>query len=542
MRVKESGNLLKPAGMPGSPRMGKQPPVSGIIRTRPRSFSLIMNTHPPVDVTFDPATSAEWRALTELGQRMVEDMMVALQSLPNTPAWRPIPEHIRNAIHEPVPHVGIGPEAVYAQFVERVLPYPSGNWHPRFFGWVQGNGTPLAMLADMLAAGFNPHLRGFNQAPADVEQVVIHWLAELMGLPGASGLFVTGGSMANTNAVAVARHAAAKARGYSVRTEGIQAWPGEPLRKPLVFYGSVETHGWAQKAAEWLGLGRRAFRQVPVDRDYRIDVDALNSMIAADRLAGLDPFGVIGNAGTVNTGATDDLSALAAVCKRESLWFHVDGAFGALVVLSDALRPMVRGLELADSLAFDLHKWGSMPFDCACALVRDGAMHHEAFQSAPAYLTNTTRGVSADRITFADLGIDLTRNFKALKVWMQFKADGVDKFARIIEQNVAQVRYLVARVEAHAELELLAPAPLNIACLRYCAAGLSSAELDALNQELLLRLQERGIAVPSSTRLAGRFAIRVAHVNHRTQQRDIDMMVDAIVAIGRELLLERGTP
>lgn len=511
---------------------------SGIIRTHARSFSSTMTTNPSSFVSFDPSTAAEWHALTSLGQRMVEEMMHALQTLPNAPVWRPMPAEIREAIQEPVPRDGIGPDAVYAQFVERVLPYPSGNWHPRFFGWVQGNGTPLAMLADMLAAGFNPHLRGFNQAPADIEQLVVTWLGELMGLPGASGLFVTGGSMANTNGLAVARHAAAKARGYSLRADGIQTWPEEAPRKPLVFYGSVETHGWAHKAAEWLGLGRRAFRQVPVDPEYRMDVDVLRHMIAADRAAGLDPFCVIGTAGTVNTGATDPLDAVADVCRDEALWFHVDGAFGALVALSDTLRPVVSGMERADSLAFDLHKWGSMPFECACVLVRDGAMHLDAFHSAPAYLVNTTRGVSADRVTFADLGIDLTRSFKALKVWMQFKSDGVNKLARIIEQNVAQVQDLVAQVGAHPELELLAPAPLNIACLRYRAGELAPEALDALNQELLLRLQERGIAVPSSTRLNGHFAIRVAHVNHRTQSHDIDTMVNAIVAIGRELVAE----
>lgn len=498
-----------------------------------------MHTAVTPELTFDPATAEEWRALHQLGERMLEEMFARLQQLPELPAWQPMAEGIRERLQEAVPRQGIGAEAAYAAFVEQVLPYPSGNWHPRFFGWVQGNGTPLAMLSDMLAAGLNAHLRGFNQAPADVEQVVIGWLADMMGIPGASGLFVTGGSMANTNGLAVARHAAAKARGYAIRAEGLQPWPGEAPRAPLVFYGSVETHGWAQKAAEWLGLGRRAFRQVPVDREFRMDVQALTAMLIADRAAGLDPFCVIGTAGTVNTGATDDLQALADLCHAESLWFHVDGAFGALLAVSDALRPVVAGMERADSVAFDLHKWGSMPFDCACVLVRDAAMHVDAFYSAPAYLTNTTRGVSADRVTFADLGIDLTRSFKALKVWMQFKADGVDKLAGIIEQNVQHVQHLVSLIAGTDALELLAPAPLNIACFRFRAVGLNDAALDTLNQELLLRLQERGLAVPSSTRIANRFAIRVAHVNHRTRREDINDLVANVVAIGNELLGER---
>jgi glutamate/tyrosine decarboxylase-like PLP-dependent enzyme len=315
----------------------------------------------------------------------------------------------------------------------------------------------------------------------------------------------------------------------------MQAWPGDAPRAPMTFYGSVETHGWARKAAELLGLGDRAFRRVPVDAEYRIDVRALREMICADRAAGLAPFCVVGTAGTVNTGATDDLTALADVCRDEGLWFHVDGAFGALAHLSEELRPIVAGMERADSLGFDLHKWGSLPIECACVLVRDPALHHAAFAASASYLATMERGLARGGLPFADRGLDLTRGFKALKAWMSLRADGVDKLARLIEQNVAQTRHLVARIAAHAELELLAPAPLNIACFRYAPAGMPEAERDALNVELLLRLQERGIAVPSSTVLGGRFALRVANVNHRTRRADLDALVDAVLAIGAEL-------
>jgi len=466
---------------------------------------------------------------------MLRDMLARQRDLPNTPAWRPVPAEIREALREPIPHEGIGAEAVYAQALERVLPYPNGNWHPRFFGWVQGNGTPLAMLADMLAAGLNPHLAGFNHAPAEVERQVVRWFAELLGVPGASGLFVTGGTMANTHALAVSRFAAAQGRGLDVRRDGVQGWPDQAPPAPLVFYGSSETHGWARKAAEWLGLGHRAFRVIPADATHRIDVAQLARQIAGDRAVGLDPFCIIGTAGTVNTGATDPLNDLADLAAQESLWFHVDGAFGALAALSPTLSSQVAGMERADSVAFDLHKWGSMPFECACVLIRDPALHHATFRSTAPYLTPSTRGVSADGVYFADRGLDLTRGFKAFKVWMQLKADGVSTLSRIIEQNVAQVRRLVALVDAHDELELLAPAPLNIACFRYRLPQADEATHTALNQELLLRLQERGIAVPSSTILNGRFAIRVAHVNHRTTDADIDALVSAVVSIGREL-------
>ncbi len=488
--------------------------------------------------TFDPRNAQEWAEFGALAHRMVDDMLAHLASLGEQPAWRMMPANVRAALREPVPRAGVGAEAAYEHFVERVLPYPNGNLHPRFFGWVQGNGTPLGMMADMLAAGLNPHMAGFDQAPALVEQQVVDWLAELLDVPGASGVLVGGGTMANTLGLAVARAAKAKAHGINVRETGVQAWPGQPVPKPLVFYGSVETHGWARKAAELVGLGSRAFRRIGVDREYRIEMTELAAAVTADRAQGLEPFCVVGTAGTVGTGATDDLEALAAFCQREQLWFHVDGAFGAMAYLSPALRPQVRGLERADSIAFDLHKWGSLPFECACVLVRDPAHHRAAFAydiASAQYLATQTRGVIAGGIPFAERGLDLTRNFKALKVWLSFKAHGVDKLVRLIEQNVAQTRYLVDRVREEPTLELLAPAPLNIACFRYAPAGASEQALNALNAEILVRLQEEGIAIPSSTMLGDRFAIRAANVNHRTRQHDLDALVDGTIRLGKAI-------
>ncbi len=503
----------------------------------------------PDEATLDPRTPEEWRAFGALAHRMVDDMLAHLAALPQRPAWQPMPASVRAALAEPVPRDGIGAEAAYAHFAERVLPYPNGNLHPRFFGWVQGNGTPLGMMADMLAAGMNPHLAGFDQAPALVEQQVVDWLAALLGMPGASGVLVSGGTMASTLGLAVARFVAMRDAGVDVRADGLQTWPDRRTPPRLVFYGSVETHGWARKAAEFLGLGHRAFRAVPVDADNRIDVRALAAMVDEDRAAGALPFCVVGTAGTVNTGASDDLTALADYCRAQRLWFHVDGAYGALAYLSDALRPQVAGLERADSIGFDLHKWGYLPFECACMLVRNPAVHRAAFAydtASTRYLATLTRGVIAGGLPFAERGLDLTRGFRALKVWLSFKAHGIDALVRCIEQNVAQTRYLVARIAAHPELELLAPAPLNVACFRYVPSGRatwSDAELDAVNEEILLRLQERGVAVPSSTVLAGpaggRFALRAANVNHRTRRSDLDALVDGAVRLGREVLAER---
>ncbi len=496
---------------------------------------------PPERATFDPVSNADWETLRALGHRMLDDLMDAQRALPDTPVWQPVPAPGAALFAQPGPTSGIGALEAYEQFRTHVLPYGLGNWHPRFFGWVQGNGTPLAMLADMLASGMNPHLGGFNHAPAMLERQVIAWFTEWFGLSGASGLFVTGGTMANVHALACARVTVASRLGRDVRQHGVQSWPGEQPMAPMVFYGSRETHGWAHKAAEWLGLGDRAFRQVPTSGDgFTVDVAAVGAMIEADRVAGLLPFCVVGTAGTVNTGATDDLPALADLCARESLWFHVDGAFGALAALSPLVRNQVRGMERADSLAFDLHKWGSMPFECACVLVSDATAHHAAFANTASYLTPSSRGPTAGGMYFNERGLDLTRGFKALKVWMQLQADGVEHFGRVITQNVLQVRDLVQRIDAHPELERLAPAPLNIVCFRYRPPGRREqwsrpGALDALNRELLATLQERGTALPSSTTIGDQFAIRVAHVNHRTTDADIATLVDAIVALGREL-------
>jgi len=479
----------------------------------------------PAELTLDPD---DWDDLRRLGHRMLDDMFDHLATLREQPAWRPMPDRVRASFAANVPRAPEGAAAAYADFVENVLPYPNGNLHPRFWGWVQGNGTPVAMLAEMLAAGMNPHLAGFDQAPALVEAQVIAWLAELMGFPrAASGILVTGGTMANTVGLAVARHAKA---GFDVRGEGLQ---GE--RPRLVFYASEEVHGWARKAAELLGLGSRSLRLAPALADARVDVRALARMIADDRAAGLRPFCVVGTAGTINTGATDDLRALAALCRDEALWFHVDGAFGAFARLSEALRPRVAGIDEADSIGFDMHKWMYMPFESACVLVRDAAAHRAAFASTAPYIAKKTRGVIAGGLGFADLGPDLTRSFKALKVWLSLKTHGAGAFARLVEQNVAQAEHLAARVRAHPELELLAPVALNVVCFRYRREGIDEAALNALNEEVLFRIHEAGIAVPSSTLLHGRFALRVAIVNHRSRRADFDALVDAVVRIGREV-------
>ncbi|MGH9462794.1 MAG: pyridoxal phosphate-dependent decarboxylase family protein, partial [Vicinamibacteria bacterium] len=290
----------------------------------------------------------DWEELRALGHQMVDDMLAYLQHVRERPAWRPMPARVRVAFQAPLPRAPREPRDVYRDFQENVLPYPTGNIHPRFWGWVIGTGTPFGMLAELLAAGMNPNCGGFDQSSTLVEHQVIDWMKEMLGYPAeASGILVNGGSMANLVGLAVARRAKAE---LDVQKQGLQS-----VSRRMTLYSSEETHSSVVKAAEILGLGSESLRRVAVRDDHSVDVAALVSAIEADRNAGLHPFCVIGNAGTINTGACDDLERLADLCEREGLWLHVDGAFGALAALSPRHKSKVKGMERADSLAFDLH-------------------------------------------------------------------------------------------------------------------------------------------------------------------------------------------
>jgi aromatic-L-amino-acid decarboxylase len=471
----------------------------------------------------------DWPAFRALAHRMVDDSLDFLQTIGDRTPWQPMPSTVRDAItSESLPTKPQTAELAYDDFVTNVLPYTNGNRHPRFWGWIQGNGTPLGMMADMLAAGMNPHCAGLDQASKLVELQVISWLAELMGFPrDSSGVLVSGGTMANVLGLAVARHACA---GFNVREMGMQG-----TTERLTVYASSEVHSWAQKAVELFGMGNSSLRRVPVDKDFRIRIDALRDMIAADRLAGCRPICVIGTTGTVNSGATDDLDALADLCAEQELWFHVDGAFGALARLVPALAPALKGMERADSLAFDLHKWMYLPYEVACVLVRDRAVHEATFSVTPSYLTDEGRGVIAGGLPFADRGIELTRNFKALKVWMSLKAEGVDKFARVIARNVEQARRFGERIVKVPNVVLSAPVSLNIVCFRVAPPAMSPEQQDALNKELLLRIQETGLAIPSGSRIGGRYILRVACSNHRSQWSDFEALAAGIEALVLEI-------
>jgi glutamate/tyrosine decarboxylase-like PLP-dependent enzyme len=318
--------------------------------------------------------------------------------------------------------------------------------------------------------------------------------------------------------------------GYDIRKAGVAAAP-----RPMTFYASSETHDSVLKAVELLGLGADALRLIPVNANYEIEVDALRAALKQDRAAGFQPVCIVGNAGTVNTGAFDDLNALADICHDEKLWFHVDGAFGACVALSPESRALVAGMERADSLAFDLHKWMYMPYEIGCTLVRSEESHRRAFSHTPDYLTHMPRGLAGGSGWFSEYGVQLSRGFRALKAWMLIKEQGLKKYGRLIQQNIDQARYLEQRVKQAPELEVCAPAPLNIVCFRFVAPGKDDEALNGINQEILMRLHEQGIAAPSYTQLGPRWVIRAAITNHRSRREDFDLLVREVIRIGKEV-------
>ncbi|HWZ41779.1 MAG TPA: aspartate aminotransferase family protein [Bradyrhizobium sp.] len=475
---------------------------------------------PPPGESSETLDPKDWDELRAQGHRMLDDMIDYIATIRERPVWQPIPDAVRAQFREQLPQKPSNLADVYRAFTDFVMPYTTGNVHPGFMGWVHGGGSPVGMLAEMLAAGLNANLGGRDHMPIEVERQIVEWTRQMFGFPaGASGIFVTGTSMANLMAVLVAR---TSALGRQSRLRGV----GE-AGALLTAYTSKAAHGCITKAMDISGLGSDALRCIAVDGAHRIDVEALRAQIARDRAIGLDPFLVVASAGTVDIGAIDDLRAIAELCRDEELWLHVDGAFGALAVLSPELAPLLAGIEHADSIALDFHKWGQVPYDAGFLMVRDGEKHRDAFAAPAAYLRRETRGLAAGSCWPCDLGPDLSRGFRALKTWFTLKTYGTEKLGAVIARCCALARYLEARVLAEPRLELLAPVHLNIVCFRYRAD-----EADAVNAEIVVGLQESGIAAPSTTILDGRLAIRAAIVNHRTDIGDIDRLVAAVLEFG----------
>jgi len=455
---------------------------------------------------------------------MLDDGLDYIEHIRERPVWQPIPSEVRDRFREAVPGLPCDLAEVHGRFLTDIMPYATGNTHPGFMGWVHGGGTPVGMLAEMLAASLNANLGGRDHIPIEVERQIVRWMQTIFGFPeSATGLFVTGTSMANLIGVLIARDVAL---GFEVRCAGVA---GSSRR--LTAYASAASHTCIARAMDFSGLGSDALRLIPTQTGGGMDLVELEKAIAADRGAGLTPFLLVGTAGTVDTGAIDDLSALAELSRREHLWFHVDGAFGALAMLAPDLAPRLRGIERADSLAFDFHKWGQVPYDAGFILVRDGLLHRKTFATSAAYLRREERGLAGGSTWPCDFGPDLSRGFRALKVWFTLKVYGTDALGAAISNTCALARYLESRIGETPELELLAPVELNIVCFRYRAGD----DAHRVNARIVADLHEAGDVAPSTTVIDGHLAIRAAIVNHRTTRAHIDTLVERVVAAGRAI-------
>lgn len=481
--------------------------------------------HADIPGSLDPADFDAFRADAH---RLLDACLDHLHAAPDRP-WQPVDALAQARLMPDLGAPGIGEAALADELAAAVLPFGTGNTHPRFFGWVHGTGLAAGLLAEMTAATMNSNCGGRDHGAIYVERAVIDWARRVFGLPDtAGGLLLTGTSQATVLALAAAR---LRLLGGAVRSDGLRDAPD------CVAYAAAGAHSAVRKALELLGHGTRALRLIPTSGPAGgLDTRQLHQAIATDRAAGLRPFCIVATAGSVETGAFDDLTALAEICATQSLWLHVDGAFGCWARLADEpWGSLAAGIEQADSIAFDFHKWMYVQYDCGALLVRDAATLRDAFATRPAYLATQQAGLGGGDPWFCDYGIDLSRGFRALKVWSALRAYGADRLADRITDNCRMARRMASRVTEAPDLELAAPVVLNICCFRCVSPDMDPTATDRLNTAVAERLQLDGQAVFSTTRLEGRTVLRAAIANHRTRAEDVDIAVAAVQAAARDL-------
>jgi glutamate/tyrosine decarboxylase-like PLP-dependent enzyme len=472
----------------------------------------------------------------EAGHRLVDKLAELMDSLPERPVTRNFsPSTIRDAfgLTDPLPDGGCDPRELLEQTADRLFTYSLFNAHPKFFGYITAGPAPIGILGDLLASGVNANVSGWPLSPAatEIELQTVRWIAELIGYPaGAGGVLVSGGNMANLLCFFAAR--AAKAP-WKVREDGMTGGSG----RRLIVYGSAEMHTWIQKAADLSGIGTSSIRWIPTDVDLRMDVGALARQIDADRAEGHVPFMVVGTAGSVSTGAVDPLRAIRDLCRARDLWFHVDGAYGGFAAAVPDSPDDLRALADADSVAVDPHKWLYAPLEAGCALVRDAAALRGAFSYHPVYYH-----LDEEVTNFLDYGMQNSRGFRALKVWLALRHVGADGYRTMISDDIRLSRAMAAAVEDHAELALLTQS-LSITAFRFVPADLKAragtpaveAYLNELNEKLLDVIQRGGRAFVSNAVIGGRYALRACIVNFLTGRADVAELPGIVVDAGREI-------
>jgi glutamate/tyrosine decarboxylase-like PLP-dependent enzyme len=489
----------------------------------------------------DAPLSMDVEEFKSLGHRLVDQIAELMASVPSRPVIPPglSPSIVRDAfdLDAPLPEHGTEAGPLLNQTTERLFEHSLFNAHPRFFGYITAAPAPIGILGDLVASALNANVGMWALAPAatEIEVQTVRWIAELIGFPYGDGLLVSGGNAANIDcfvAARAARAARATASDWDVRREGVGGGKGR-----LVAYASMEAHTWIQKAADLCGIGTDAVRWVETNADLQMDTAALARAIDADTAAGYLPFIVVGTAGSVSTGVVDPLDEIAAVCRERGIWFHVDGAYGGFAAALPDASPALRALREADSIAIDPHKWLYSPLEAGCALVRDAAALTRAFSYHPAYYHMDQRVVN-----FVDRGVQNSRGFRALKVWLSLKHVGAAGFRQMIADDMRLARALADFVDEHPELERLTQA-LSITTFRFVPADLSGTQgdasvdqyLDELNQRLLDELQRGGEVFVSNAVVGGRYALRACIVNFHTTAADVEALPDIVARRGRSL-------
>ena len=484
----------------------------------------------------EPVRDLDWgadqaRHFADRAVDLWQEFLERLPSLPVSGAWSR--EQVAAGVVRPVPQEPLSEDELFEYLRQVVFDWSMYPGHPRFMAYISGAGTVPGAPADLLVAGLNMNAGGWRLAPSatEIELALIRWFAEQFGLPAsAGGLMVSGGAMANFVALKAARDVKAS---WDIRNQGVSAGP------PLRVYASDEVHVVTDRAADMLGLGIDAVRKIPVDGGYRIRTDLLRKAIEEDRGAGFHPMAVVATAGTVATGAIDPLDQIADLCEELGLWFHVDAAYGGPAVLAEDLRPQFAGIERADSIAFDPHKWLYTPHSGGCVLVRDSSYLVTSFAALAAYVYED-KELSGHGIDLGMMGPQFSRGFQAFKVWVSLLAHGRKAYARRISHDAELARYMGARVEARPEFELATPVSLSICCFRYVPPrlGVSSDRdeyLNQLNQRLMTEIQLDGRAFLSNAVLDGRFVLRACIVNFRTEADDVDALLDVAAELGAGL-------
>lgn len=492
-----------------------------------------MPDHREVPLDIDPD---EFRRIGHALIDSVAEFLPSRRERPVTPFESPSEVQQSIGAERPLPESGSDPAVLLDHTARMLYAHSLFNGHPRFLGYITSSPAPIGMLADLLAAAVNPNVGSWRLAPAatEIEAQVVRWIAELIGYPAGGGVLVSGGNMANMVPFFAARRAAAD---WDVRKLGV----AHPTARQLCVYASAETHTWVHKAADLSGIGTDAIRWIATDSELRMDMALLSDAVQRDREAGRVPMMVIGTAGSVSTGVIDPLPKIAEFCAAERIWFHVDGAYGALAAAVPGAPAALRGMALADSVAVDPHKWLYAPLEAGCVLVRDPQSLRDAFSYHPPYYH-----FGQEAVNYVDYGFQNSRGFRALKVWLQLQHAGRSGYQRMIADDIALAAELYRQVESHDELEA-ATLSLSIATFRYVPPGLRSAigtpdgeaRLNAVNQELLERVQSSGELFVSNAVVNGRYLLRACVVNINTRAEDMAEIARMVVRMGREVCSEK---